>query len=552
MVEDSLSSHRSGVGGLEVSRFAALRRLLQSRDLTFLMEAHSGLSAKIVEKAGFLGIWASGLSISAMLGVRDNNEASWTQVLDVLEFMADATKLPILADSDTGYGNFNNVRRLVRKLCQRDIAGICIEDKLFPKSNSFVSERQPLADVDEFCGRIKAGKDSQTDNDFSIVARTEALVSGHSLDEALRRAESYHAAGADAVLVHSKQSSATEILAFMERWDKRCPVVIVPTTYHATPTEIFRRAGISTVIWANHLVRASITAMQETVQQIFADQSLHEVEGRVAPLHEVFGLVGNQELEDAARRYLPVKNPVRGIVLAASRGDGLHALTKDQPKCMIDIRGQPLLRRLVDTLWDCGVRHVTVVRGYHKEAIALRDVCMVDNEDYETTGEVASLVAAYDRLDGEAVVVYGDVLFRRYILDGLLATPGDIVIAVDALWKHNGGHQADGYDLVVTDRGFSGHYLEDSPVTLRSIGNAIDPTDVCGEWIGLLRMTAKGARQVREELDRMVADGSWASANMSMLIARLAARYTVGVHYITSHWLDVDTVLDLADARNFS
>jgi phosphoenolpyruvate phosphomutase len=552
VVEDSLSSHRSDESGLKVSRFAALRRLLESRDLTFLIEAHSGLSAKIVEKAGFLGIWASGLSISAMLGVRDNNEASWTQVLDVLEFMADATRVPILADSDTGYGNFNNVRRLVRKLCQRDIAGICIEDKLFPKSNSFVSERQPLADVDEFCGRIKAGKDSQTDNDFSIVARTEALVSGHSLDEALRRAESYHAAGADAVLVHSKQSSATEILAFMAQWDKRCPVVIVPTTYHATPTEVFRRAGISTVIWANHLVRASITAMQETAQQIFADQSLHEVEGRVAPLHEIFGLVGNQELEDAARRYLPVRNAVRGIVLAASRGDGLHALTRDQPKCMIDIRGQPLLRRLVDTLWDCGVHHVTVVRGYHKEAIALRDVYMVDNDEYETTGEVASLVAAYDQLDGEAVVVYGDVLFRRYILDGLLTTPGDIVIAVDALWKHNGGHQADGYDLVVTDRDFSGHYLEDSSVTLRSIGNAIDPTDVCGEWIGLLRMTAKGARQVREELDRMVADGSWASANMSMLIARLAARYTIGVHYITSHWLDVDTVLDLADARNFS
>src|SRR6185295_6886046 len=89
-----------------------LKQMIQSPELSFLMEAHSGLSAKIVEEAGFEGIWASGISISAMLGVRDNNEASWTQVLDMLEFMADATKLPILADSDTGYGNFNNVRRL--------------------------------------------------------------------------------------------------------------------------------------------------------------------------------------------------------------------------------------------------------------------------------------------------------------------------------------------------------------------------------------------------------------------------------------------------------
>jgi len=176
-----------------VSRFQALRQLLLSPDLSFLMEAHNGLSAKIVEEAGFQGIWASGLSVSASLGVRDNNEASWTQLLEVLEFMADATTIPILVDGDTGFGNFNNVRRLVRKLCERGIAGVCIEDKLFPKTNSFIGDHQPLADREEFCGRIKAGKDSQTDDDFSIVARVEALIAGQGLDEALRRAEAYHA-----------------------------------------------------------------------------------------------------------------------------------------------------------------------------------------------------------------------------------------------------------------------------------------------------------------------------------------------------------------------
>src|ERR1043166_6681312 len=153
-----------GAAASSGGRCAALRRELFSPELSFLMEAHNGLSAKVVEEAGFAGIWASGLSISAALGVRDNNEASWTQVLDVLEFMADATVLPILVDGDTGYGNFNNVRRLVRKLCQRQIAGVCIEDKLFPKTNSFIGERQPLADIEEFCGRIKAGKDSQSDD----------------------------------------------------------------------------------------------------------------------------------------------------------------------------------------------------------------------------------------------------------------------------------------------------------------------------------------------------------------------------------------------------
>ena len=154
-------------GAVPDSRSARLRRMLVSDQLEFLMEAHNGLSARIVHEAGFRAIWASGLAISAQFGVRDNNEASWTQVVDMLEFMADASGLPILLDGDTGYGNFNNVRRLVRKLEQRGIAGVCIEDKQFPKTNSFIDgERQPLADVDEFCGKIKAGKDSQTDAQF--------------------------------------------------------------------------------------------------------------------------------------------------------------------------------------------------------------------------------------------------------------------------------------------------------------------------------------------------------------------------------------------------
>src|ERR1700730_16321310 len=273
------------------SRTAKLRAMLHSPELEFLMEAHNGLSARIVKEAGYKGIWASGLSISAQFGVRDNNEASWTQVVDMLEFMADASDLPILLDGDTGYGNFNNMRRLVRKLEQRGIAGVCIEDKQFPKTNSFLNaERQPLADIEEFVGKIAAGKDTQQDPSFCIVARVEALIAGWGMDEALRRAEAYRLAGADSILIHSKLSKPDEIVTFAKEWARRSPLVIVPTRYYSTPTAVFRQAGISTVIWANHLLRGAASTMQAIAKEIRSSETLVNVEDRVATVNEIFRL----------------------------------------------------------------------------------------------------------------------------------------------------------------------------------------------------------------------------------------------------------------------
>jgi len=285
-----------------------LKQMLQSDQTEFILEAHNGISAKIVEEAGFKGIWGSGLAISAAMGVRDNNEASWTQVLEVVEFMSDITSIPILLDADTGYGNFNNVRRLVKKLEQRGIAGACIEDKLSPKTNSFINgESQPLADVEEFVGKIKAAKDTQQDPDFCLVARVEAFIAGWGLDEALRRAHAYAEAGADAVLIHSKINTVDEIAAFMRKWDNAAPVVIVPTMYYNTPTSVFEELGVSLVIWANHMMRSAITAMQQTARQIFEDRSLVNVEGKVVPVKEIFRLQGADELKQAEKRYLPTR-----------------------------------------------------------------------------------------------------------------------------------------------------------------------------------------------------------------------------------------------------
>ncbi|EPY04319.1 phosphoenolpyruvate phosphomutase (phosphoenolpyruvate mutase) [Paenibacillus alvei TS-15] len=289
-----------------MKKTSQFRRIIQSPELDFIMEAHNGLSAKIVEESGFKGIWASGLSISASLGVRDNNEASWTQVLEVLEFMSDSTSIPILVDGDTGYGNFNNARRLLQKLEQRQIAGVCIEDKLFPKTNSFLNDNaQSLAQIEEFSGKIKAMKDTQQDDDFTVVARVEAFIAGLGLKEAVKRAEAYRQAGADAILMHSKRSDISEIEAFMKEWADRHPVIIVPTKYYSTPTQRFRDLGVHAVIWANHNLRASIDAMQRISRKIYQDSSIAEAEGSVASLDEVFRLQNTNELHQAEKKYLP-------------------------------------------------------------------------------------------------------------------------------------------------------------------------------------------------------------------------------------------------------
>jgi len=540
------------------SKAARLRALLASPELEFLMEAHDGMSAKIVEAAGFAGIWASGLSISTALGVRDNNEASWTQVLEVLEFMSDATSVPILVDGDTGYGNFNNLRRVVGKLCQRGIAGICIEDKLFPKTNSFIGENQPLADIDEFCGKIKAGKDSQTDLDFQIVARVEALISGWGMDEALHRAEAYHGAGADAVLIHSKQSTPDEVLAFKREWGDRGPVVLVPTKYYQAPTQAFRDAGISTVIWANHNMRAAITAMQEVCSRIKREESLAGVEERIVSAAEVFAFSGNDELAEAEARYLPqTGGDTRAVLIAASRGADLGELTAERPKCMIEVRGRPLLARLVETLRDGGVRDISVVRGYRKDKINLPQVRTFDNDFYDNTGEAASLACAGEQIEGPCVIAYGDILFRQHILDQLLEADGDIVVTVDALWRQRTSEQPHWVrDLVVCSRPFDpdlwSEQLDDAPVRLARLAHDIDDAEAHGEWMGLAKVSEAGAQLVRDELAAMRADGSLQQASLLDLITRLIDKgQTVEVVYVTGQWLDADVAGDVRNARDF-
>ncbi len=536
------------------NKCAQLRRLLESSELEFILEAHNGISARIVEQAGFKGIWASGLALSAQFGVRDSNEASWTQVVDMLEFMSDASHIPILLDGDTGYGNFNSMRRLVKKLEQRNIAGVCIEDKEFPKTNSFIDgERQPLADINEFSGKIKAGKDSQQDSDFCVIARIEALIAGWGLSEALRRAEAYHEAGADGILIHSKLPRPDEILEFTKEWAGRSPVIIVPTKYYSTSTEVFRNANISMVIWANHMIRASVAAMEKISEEIYSNESVTNIEDRIASVNKLFTLQGADELAQAQERYLKIsQTETRAIVLAASRGSALHELTHDKPKVMLTIGGKTLLRRLLDEFKRQSINKTTVVAGYKSEAIDSSGIELRINPDYESSGELASLLCTKDVLHDNIVITYGDLLFRGYVLRDLLDNPGEIVIVVDsALEKSSISGSPDyAYCSKPDDRS-----MFDQDIDLRHISEkeACDLGTPSGRWIGMLRVQGDGLQWLNQALEELQQRDDFSRMTIPDLLNHLVEQgHPVKVHYINGHWLDVNSIEDIDRAGDFA
>lgn len=265
-----------------------------------VLETHNPLSATVAEEAGAKALWVSSFTASASHGRRDRNELSSSEMIELSRGIIDASTVPVIVDGDNGHGDFNNARLFTRSLEMGGAAGVVFEDKTFPKRNSFWNTDHELAEVKIFQGIIKASKDAQKGADFWVVARTESLIAGRPVSEALDRAHAYADAGADAIFIHSKKRDGQEILEFARAWNRRTPVVVAPTTYPDVAPALMREAGIDIIIWANHLLRSSISAMQNTVREILDSGSPAAIEKSIASLDEVFRLTKVEEVSGIA------------------------------------------------------------------------------------------------------------------------------------------------------------------------------------------------------------------------------------------------------------
>jgi phosphoenolpyruvate phosphomutase len=268
----------------------ALRAHLVDRSVTMAASAHSTLSARLVEQAGFPVVWASGLELSTAKGVPDANILTMSDVLESARELASAVDIPVLADCDSGYGDVGNVAAMLRSFEAARVAGVCIEDKAFPKLNSLAVGTQDLVPVEEMVARLIAAADAKRDSDFVVVARLEALIAGRPMEDALFRAHAYEAAGADALLIHSKRKSADEIAEFCANYDGTLPLIAVPTTYSSVSARELGEMGISLVIYANQTIRSAVVAMRKTLMSIAAAGMTAHLEEELAPVGEIFAL----------------------------------------------------------------------------------------------------------------------------------------------------------------------------------------------------------------------------------------------------------------------
>jgi phosphoenolpyruvate phosphomutase len=300
----AMNEAQRSIGTTPEIRMKALRRLIEAKPVIRIMEAHSGLSGLIIENMELLkedgvhrfdGMWSSSLTDSASKGKPDIEAVDLTTRLQDLTNILECTTKPIIFDGDTG-GKPEHFVFTVRTLERNGISAVIIEDKAGLKKNSLFGTEvaQDLASIPEFCEKISAGKKAQVTRDFMIIARLESLIAGFPVSLALERAAAYIKAGADGVMIHSKEKTGLDIKEFCTAFHRdyeRIPIILAPTTYNQFTEKEFNSWGARIIIYANHMLRASYPAMKKAAELILENERSLEADSLCMPIKEILELI---------------------------------------------------------------------------------------------------------------------------------------------------------------------------------------------------------------------------------------------------------------------
>ncbi len=299
-----LNNSLKEIGTTPEIRLNRLRRLINAKPIIRILESHSGLTGLICENIKvevngkdeeFDGMWSSSLTDSTSRGKPDIEAVDLTTRLHSINDMLECTTKPLIYDGDTG-GKPEHFVFAVRTLERLGISAIIIEDKIGLKKNSlFGTEvKQEQDTIEEFCYKISIGKKAQITTDFMIIARIESLICGKPIEDALNRAFNYISAGADGIMIHSKEKSGLDIKEFCVRFRLRnteTPIVVVPTTYNHITEDELKEWGVNIVIYANHMLRSSYPAMVDVAKLILSNKRTLEADIKCMPIKEILNLI---------------------------------------------------------------------------------------------------------------------------------------------------------------------------------------------------------------------------------------------------------------------
>ena len=277
---------------------------MQNKELTRVMEVHSPISALLIEKLSIIknnrkeefdAFWSSSLTDSVLRGKPDTESVDNSTRIQTVNEIFEVTTKPLIFDGDTG-GKVEHLGYTIRNLERLGVSAIIIEDKVGLKRNSLFGNdvKQKQDSYRSFCNKIKVIKKSQQTNDFMVIARIESLILGNGINDAILRSKKYIKAGADAIMIHSKEKKPNEIKQFCKKYnliDKRVPLVLVPTTYNSLKEDEMIKLGVKLVIYANHLMRSTIPAMRNTALSILKKQRSFEIEKKILSITDILEFI---------------------------------------------------------------------------------------------------------------------------------------------------------------------------------------------------------------------------------------------------------------------
>jgi phosphoenolpyruvate phosphomutase len=532
-----------------------LRDYLISGKFIRSIGAHDGLSAKLVGEAGFETVWASGLEISTSYGLPDANILTMTQFLSQASQMNQATSIPIIADCDTGFGNVNNVIHMTEQYENHGISGLCIEDKQFPKVNSFIKGRQDLADIDEFVGKIKAVKNTQKDKNLVLISRIEALISGWGMEEALKRGLSYADAGSDAILIHSKKISPQEVKEFIKEFRKvkSTPIVLVPTTYIEFDEKEMIKLGVNIVIYANHVLRSRIKIQKEILTVLSKDKKLKNVENMVAPLEDVLKLSGIYEMVENEKLYTNQKtNNIKAIIPSA--GEPINFVKNEisrEPTCLLKFNNVRLIDRTLNILNSLKIKNHWIVIGFEKEKFTTVESNKIYNKDFATTNQMYSINLALDYNDISALIIFSDIIFEKTLIERLVTSKEDITLLISPLDKHSTNNHSDKV-FAKNEPKNDGRFLTNYKLNeVLKIGKNLSKDQSNFEYSGICYLSNSGIKIIKdtyEELRKKNLDSDFISLFNYIIdknISKVSAIETNG------GWIEVRDKKNFLLAKNF-